>query len=109
MLQTDYLITILMSNIINEYSSYILNNLQEEAEFGKYLTEQINNVSAQNRIYEQVNDDSIIKIEEANMATMKNIQRLAKAVRQHEGRISTMKQLLSRQNTLDTGAQFFHL
>ncbi|GLV36695.1 Serine Protease Immune Response Integrator [Carabus blaptoides fortunei] len=61
-------------------------HVEEEAERGKFLVDQINYVSAQNAVYHQVNEESLQKIEDENMAMMKNIQRLAKAVKQHETR-----------------------
>lgn len=60
-------------------------------------------------MYHQVNEESIQKIEDENIAMMKNIQRLAKAVKQHETRISTMKQLISKQSTLESGTEFLFM
>ncbi|KAF2897896.1 hypothetical protein ILUMI_08280 [Ignelater luminosus] len=62
-------------------------NVEEEAERGRILTEQINAVNARTDLYRQVNDDSIRNTEAENIALMRNIKRLRNAIKQHETRI----------------------
>lgn len=59
--------------------------VENEAEIGRILTNEINNLNAQTEMIHQVTNDSILKKEEANMALMRNIKRLKMAIEHNEG------------------------
>ncbi|KAF2901326.1 hypothetical protein ILUMI_04860 [Ignelater luminosus] len=67
-------------------------NVEEEAERGRILTEQINAVNARTDLYRQVNDASIRNTEAENITLMKNIKRLRYAIKQHE---TTVQQIMA--------------
>lgn len=67
------------------------NDVEDEAERGRILSEQINALNVQSEVYSQITECSIIKTEEANMEIMKNIKRMKAAVTQYENRIAQMR------------------
>lgn len=85
----------------------ILRCLQAEADRGHDLAVQINNVVEQTEMYQQVNDDSILKVEEANMKLMTNIKRLQGAVNQNENRLKQIQNMIEADQKEGGAQQFF--
>ncbi|KAK9873406.1 hypothetical protein WA026_022465 [Henosepilachna vigintioctopunctata] len=65
--------------------------VEEEAVHGQELAAEINAVAYQTDLYMHINDETIRKTEESNMAVIKNLKRLSAAVQQYENRIATLK------------------
>ncbi|KAK4884846.1 hypothetical protein RN001_001117 [Aquatica leii] len=84
-------------------------NVEEEAERGRRIREEINFVNDQTEKYHQVNDDSIRKVEGENIALMKNIKKLRAAVHQYETRIDQIKQLSNPYETSDLDKDLTYL
>ncbi|XP_017780750.1 PREDICTED: uncharacterized protein LOC108565682 [Nicrophorus vespilloides] len=83
-----------MTKMYNEMKNALFdtqNDVEDEAERGRILTEQINALNVQSEVYSQITECSIIKTEEANMEIMKNIKRMKAAVTQYENRIAQMR------------------
>lgn len=86
--------------------SILSNTFQEEAARGFYLSKQINNINEETEIYTQVTEDSILRLEEANMNIMKNVKKLKAAVKQHETRLTQLQQLATKQPAKGTSEMF---
>ncbi|XP_045476907.1 uncharacterized protein LOC123682369 [Harmonia axyridis] len=67
--------------------------VEEEAAHGQELAAEINAVANQTDLYMHINDETIRKTEETNIAIMKNLKRLRAAVQQYENRIATLKNM----------------
>lgn len=79
---------------------------QEEAERGESLAKQINEINAQTEENVKVNDQSIRRIEDANMKLMQTIKKLRRAVTQHEMRLKQV-QMQGQQISGHKGGQMF--
>lgn len=67
-------------------------------------------MNEQTEIYQQVNDESIVKAEENNMAIMRNIKRLQAAIKQNQGtllQLQTMAQAKANQASSSQSTMFF--
>lgn len=56
----------------------------------------------------QVNEDSVRKVEEANMAIMKNIKRMRNAVVQYETRLKQLQDMEKAASSTKTGPQSYY-
>lgn len=80
-------------------------SVEEEAARGRMLSDQINAVNEQTELFQHVNEDSILKTEEANIAIMRNIKRLQMAIKQYETRLHQL-QAMNTQSRKESMAFF---
>ncbi|GJQ82430.1 hypothetical protein Trydic_g11844 [Trypoxylus dichotomus] len=87
-------------------------NVENEAEIGRQLTDEINHLNAETEMMHQVTNDSILQKEEANMALMRNIKRMRMAVDQHESRLKQLQMMsalkeMKKQKDASEAQEFF--
>lgn len=74
-------------------------SVEEEAEIGRALTEEINTLNAQNELHQQITMETVMKAEEANMVIMRNIIRLRQVVKQYETRLIQLESIVNSKKT----------
>lgn len=79
--------------------------VENEAEIGRCLTEEINHLNAQSEIMHQVTNDNLLKKEEANITIMRNIKRIRLAIQQYEGRLMQLQAISMVRQLGDKHAQ----
>lgn len=80
-------------------------NVENEAEIGRALTDEINQLNAQTEMMHQVTNDSILKKEEANMTLMRNIKKLRMAVEHNEGRLTQLQSMAAAKASMAKKSQ----